>query len=391
MGPQRTNQTAVETPIERRPHDERAAGVVLRIETQPDSATLRLWDRLVARTSRSDVAQLSAWADIRRTAGYAPTFLLASRGDELVGGAMVLHRRLLPGLGSVAYLPLGPVVPTGMYRDEAIDALCNAIVDLARHRFAAMFVQPMTGDEEVSDRLLQRGFRLSAAGIAPAASIAIDLSEPHAGLRSGTRASIKRAVTHGVQVRTADVADLPVVAGLLADTAEHHRFPAVSLNHLRGLHEALAPGGHLQIFLAERDGTPLAADVLTGCGGVLTLRSTGMRRDRDTRKIGAAALLRWETMRWARANGYNSLDLGGIPPAAVDAIRAGHTDLAARVDGRTYFKASFGGQAFHRPPAVELLSSTAIRVGYDLSRRSTHGRRLLRTAKQLLRNPRSHG
>jgi lipid II:glycine glycyltransferase (peptidoglycan interpeptide bridge formation enzyme) len=245
----------------------------------------------------------------------------------------------------------------------------------------------MTGDQGVSDRLLRHGFRRSAAGIAPVASIAVDVAEPYAGLRSGTRSSIKRAAREGVQVRRADATDLPLVAGLLAETAEHHHFAAASLEHLQGLHDALAPGGHLQIFLAERDGTPLAADVLTGSGGVLTLRLTGMRRDPETRKIGAAALLRWRTMLWARANGYDAVDVGGIPPTAVDALRTGHAGLAARVDGRTYFKASFGGEAFHRPEAVELLS-TPVRLGYDLIRRSPQGGRLVSAAAQFLRGSR---
>jgi lipid II:glycine glycyltransferase (peptidoglycan interpeptide bridge formation enzyme) len=397
MGRQRTNQTVVDAPSDDQVHDDRAtkppaadrrAGVVVRIEARPDAATRASWDRLVSRTPGSDVAQLSSWGALRQRAGYAPLFIVASVGDQFVGGAMVLHRRLMPGLGSLAYLPLGPVLPAGACHDQTMDVVCDAIADLGRHRFAAMFVQPMAGDQGVSDRLQRRGFRPSTAGIAPAASIAIDLSEPHSGLRSGTRASIKRAAHHGVQVRRASVADLPAVAGLLADTARHHGFPAASLDYLRSLHEALTPGDHLQIFLAERDGTPLAADVLTGSGGVLTLRLTGMRRDQDTRKIGAAAMLRWETMVWARANGYDTLDLGGISPAAVDAIRAGHAGLTGRVDGRTYFKASFGGQAYHRPTAVELLSSTPVRFGYDLIRRSPHGGQLLRTAKQLLRDPR---
>jgi lipid II:glycine glycyltransferase (peptidoglycan interpeptide bridge formation enzyme) len=299
---------------------------------------------------------------------------------------VVLQRRLIPGLRPVAYLPLGPVVPPGAYRDEAVGGICDALAELARHRFSALFVQPLAGDQEISDRLLRRGFRRSTAAIAPAASIAVDLAEPDAGLRSGTRASIRRAAREGVRVRRAGVADLPVVAGLLAGTAEHHGFAAASPAHLRELHDALAPGGHLQIFLAERDGTPLAADVLTGSGGVLTLRLTGMRRDRDTRRVGAAALLRWETMRWARAHGCTTLDLGGVPPAAVEALLSGHADLAARVDGPTYFKASFGGRAFHRPAAVEMLSP-AVRLGYDLVRRFPRGEQLLRTAKQFLRNP----
>ena len=388
MDPQRTNQAVVDAPTDGR-HLDGPAVLAIRIENRPDGSTLDAWDRLVTRTPRSDVAQLSSWADVRRTAGYESTFIVARAGDDVVGGAMVLHRRLVPGLGSVAYLPLGPVLAPGAHRAEAMDAVCDAIADLAHHRFAATFVQPMTGDQGVSARLLRRGFRRSAAGIAPAASIAVEVAEPYAGLRSGTRASIKRAARQGVQVRRADVTDLPMVAGLLAETAEHHRFPAVSLEHLRDMHEALAPAGHLQIFVAERDGTPLAADVLTGSGGVLTLRLTGMRRDPDTRKIGAAALLRWRTMLWARANGYDTLDLGGIPPAAVEALGTGHAGLAARVDGRTYFKASFGGEAFHRPEAVELLS-TPVRLGYDLIRRSPHGGRLVSAAAQFLRGPRHH-
>jgi lipid II:glycine glycyltransferase (peptidoglycan interpeptide bridge formation enzyme) len=386
MGPHLTNQAVADAPTGGRLVD-RPATLAVRVESRPDASTLDAWDRLVTRTPRSDVAQLSSWADVRRTAGYEPTFITARAGDDVLGGAMVLHRRLVPGLGPVAYLPLGPVLAPGAHRVEAMDAVCDAIADLARHYFSATFVQPMTGDLGVSDRLLRRGFRRSAAGIAPVASIAVDVAEPYAGLRSGTRASIKRAAREGVQVRRADATDLPLVAGLLAETAEHHHFSAASLEHLQGLHEALAPGGHLQIFLAERDGTPLAADVLTGSGGVLTLRLTGMRRDPETRKIGAAALLRWRTMLWARANGYDAVDLGGIPPTAVDALRAGHSGLAARVDGRTYFKASFGGEAFHRPEAVELLS-TPVRLGHDQVRRSPQGGRLVRAAARFLRGSR---
>ena len=390
MGLHLTNQAVADASTDSRLVD-RAAALAVRVESRPDQSTLAAWDRWVTRTPRSDVSQLSSWADVRRTAGYEPTFVIARAGGDVmgdvVGGAMVLHRRLVPGLGPVAYLPLGPVLAPGAHRGEAMDAVCDAIADLARHRFAATFVQPMTGDQEVSDRFLGRGFRRSAAGIAPAASIAVDVAEPYTGLRSGTRASIKRAAREGVQVRRGDVTDLPLVAGLLAETAEHHRFSATSLEHLQGLHDALAPGGHLQIFIAERDGRALAADVLTGSGGVLTLRLTGMRRDPETRKIGAAALLRWRTMLWARANGYDTLDLGGIPPTTVDALRTGHAGLADRVDGRTYFKASFGGEAFHRPEAVELLS-TPVRLGYDLLRRSPQGGRLVSAAAQFLRGSR---
>jgi hypothetical protein len=187
-------------------------------------------------------------------------------------------------------------------------------------------------------------------------------------------------------VRQGSEDDLPAVAKLLADMAEHQNCASPSLPYLRVLYRELTAGNHVNIFIAERDGAPLAADLLTACGGVLRLRFTGMRRSDDACKTGAAALLRWKTILWAKANGYHSVDLGGIPPSAVDPIRAERTNLAARIDGQAYYyKASFGGRPFHYPPAVELLSATLARIGYDLSHRSTLGTHLITVAKNLLR------
>jgi lipid II:glycine glycyltransferase (peptidoglycan interpeptide bridge formation enzyme) len=223
------------------------------VEAEPDAATLRAWDRLVADTPGSDVAQLSAWAQIRRRAGFSPLYVLARVAGEPVGGALVLHRRPVPGLGSVAYLPFGPVLPAGPRRGEIADAVGRALADLARQRLAALFVQPMAGDTDVAHGLLRLGFRPSTAGITPAASIAIKLSAPvdrlRADVRSGTRASIRRAAAQGVQVRRGGADDLGVVADLLAHTAEHHGFAAASPEHLGELYRALEPG-HIVIFVA---------------------------------------------------------------------------------------------------------------------------------------------
>jgi hypothetical protein len=52
----------------------------------------------------SDVNQLSAWADVRRAAGFEPLYVLVRRGAELVGGALVMGRRL-PLVGEVGYVP----------------------------------------------------------------------------------------------------------------------------------------------------------------------------------------------------------------------------------------------------------------------------------------------
>jgi hypothetical protein len=357
------------------------------VSPRPGFDALRHWDRLVASTAGTDVTQLSAWAEVRRQAGFTPIFVLAYRANQLVGGAMILRRRL-PALGSIGYLPYGPVLHPDEGGTATLDAVCHALAHMARPHLRALFVQPPRAADSTSGRLLQLGFRASTAGIAPAASLELDLSRPadelHKSLSSGTRGSIRRATAIGVQARQADEHDLPLVAELLADTAAHHHFPPLPLPYLHTLYRQLDPGDHIKIFLAEHDGTPVAAQVLTTCGGVVKLRLTGMRRS-TAAATGAAALLQWESILWAKAHGYHGFDFGGVATSTVDALGAGRTNLASRVNGRDYFKATFGGRPFRYPQPVELFSSRAGRIAYDFARTSKSGRQLIERAKHLMR------
>src|SRR5882757_7788744 len=56
------------------------AGLTVTVTPDPGSELLAAWDQLLARTTNSDVAQLSAWANIRRLADYEPLYLLATSG-----------------------------------------------------------------------------------------------------------------------------------------------------------------------------------------------------------------------------------------------------------------------------------------------------------------------
>ncbi|MGH3803557.1 MAG: lipid II:glycine glycyltransferase FemX, partial [Pseudonocardiaceae bacterium] len=229
------------------------------------------------------------------------------------------------------------------------------------------------------------GFRPSVAGIAPAASIRIDLTRDVEDLRNGLTSSNRRRTRtwadRGIAVRHGGERDLPVVADLLACTAAHQQFDPPSLDYLRTLYRELGRGDHVQIFIAELDGVASVAELFTGCGGVLTSRLTGMQRDDPVKKSGAAAAVIWYAILWAKTNGYHTFDFGGFPVNAVDLIRDGE---ASRLTGPEVFKASFGGQPFRYPPAVEILSSRLLRIGYDLSRRSEVGGKLVATVRRLL-------
>ena len=360
--------------------------------TRPDPALIHVWDQLVSHTPGSDVAQLSAWSTVRWQAGFLPRYVLAIRTGRLVGGALVLQRRL-PVFGVVGYVPHGPVIAARTGRAAVAHVVSAALADLARRQLSGLFIQPPEGADDISDHLLRLGFRTSVAGIAPAASIKIDLNRDVESIRSGLSSSNRRRtrtwVDRGVTVRLGSERDLELVADLLACTAAHQHFDPLSLDYLHTLYRELDRHSHVQIFIAELEGVPAVAHLFTGCGGTLTSRLAGMQRHDAVKKSGAAAAVIWHAILWAKANGYHTFDFGGIPVDAVDPLQNGGSSVTSQLTGPTVFKASFGGQPFRYPPAVELLSSLLLRTSYDLSRRSAIGGEAMAMAKRLMRGGKS--
>src|SRR6476659_5050904 len=209
--------------------------VVVREDPGPDA--LRAWDLLVDRTPGTDVTQLSVWAGLRGRVGFTPRYLLAYRGDELVGGAQILTRRV-PVLGVIGYLPYGPLVaPDTAAAADVQRALVDALVALGQRRLRILFVQPPEGAQDTSDELRHRGFRPSSAGIAPQGSIRIDLTADLAEIRSRFGKRLKswtnRWESRGVTVRVGDKRDIPLLAELMASSAQHKGYTQLRLASMR--------------------------------------------------------------------------------------------------------------------------------------------------------------
>jgi lipid II:glycine glycyltransferase (peptidoglycan interpeptide bridge formation enzyme) len=371
---------------------------------RPSPAALAAWVRLLAETPGSDVAQLPGWATLRGTVGYCARYVFVYAGEtehghgfdpevdgELVGGAQVLERAL-PALGRVGYIPYGPVISERLsgrtaVRAAVVEALAGAVNELGRSRVRMLFVQPPPGAESLSGALLERGFRISDAGITPSHTLRVDLSLDHATLRARLSKRLRtwtnRWESRGVRVRAATDADLPTVARLIAQSGEHQGFAAADVGYLRTLLTEL-PGG--VGFIGELNGVPVAAAVYTRCADTLKLRFAGMDRDDAVAKSNVPAAVQWHAIGWAQAAGTRWFDFGGISADAARRLAGdGRRDGLRGVDR---FKAGFGGEPYAYPPAIELIASALPRIGYDLSRRSTVGRKAIELAKRALRTGR---
>jgi lipid II:glycine glycyltransferase (peptidoglycan interpeptide bridge formation enzyme) len=371
----------------------KAGELSVTVSSVPAETEIQQWDDLVRHEPLSDCAQLTAWSRTRAAVGYNAVYVYVHDDGTLVGGAQILVRRIR-GLGALGYVPYGPVVAREAgNRDRISDTIADVLADLGRRRFRMLFVQPPDAGERASQALLERGFRDSDAEVAPAATLRVDVHLDEVELRRRMsrrlRGSMNTWAKHGVTVRQAGADDLPLIAGLLAKTAEHQGFAPLGLDYLSTMYRELAPAGHVVVFIGEVDGAPGTMQLYTGCGTVLKCRLAGLDRSVATGRLELAAAVDWTAIRWARENGYRWFDLGGVLPDSVPLLLSGkRADLEA-VPGPDRYKVRLGGQLFRYPPPVEMVPSPLVRSGYDLARRSVAGRALVAWARRQSRGGRS--
>jgi lipid II:glycine glycyltransferase (peptidoglycan interpeptide bridge formation enzyme) len=315
------------------------------------------WDGFLRSTTGGHHLQSSYWGAVKAILGWRAVRVVAiDPAGEIRGGAQVLLRDL-PLVGSVGYVPLGPVLghdDPGLRR-----LLLHGIQSVARtHHVQFLVVQPPAGQEAVVTGLLAHGFRraLDLVRPHPKATLLVDLSPDEdallAAMRSRTRYNIRLAQRRGVRVRCGGEEHLDSFYRLLTLTGERQRFPVPSERYFRDLLRIMAPPGHAQIFVAEHDGGPLSAALVIAFGGLVSYKRGGWSGEHG--HLHPNELMHWAAMRWAKREGYRCYDFEGIE------WRAGDGQLSSV----SAFKAGFGGEVVLLPSAYEQIHNPVLRRAY---------------------------
>lgn len=302
------------------------------------------WDRIVEERD-GHLLQTSSWGALKRAFGWQDEIVAIGDGGHVEAGALILFRQLPLRVGTVAYVPRGPIVDWD--NEPTLRALLEALDAAARRRRAILLkIEPDERDTPaMRDRLAGLGFCESAHTVQPPRTILVDItgSEDDMLMRmsQSTRRKVRVAQRKGVRVRKGSAADLESFNRMMQATGARNEFGVHSPAYYRRVYELFAPE-RAALLMASYEGRDLGGLFVFALGKTAWYLY-GASSDEERSRMPTYAL-QWEAMRWARTRGCTAYDLWGVPDVDEAALEA---QFQARQDGLwgVYgFKRGFGGK-----------------------------------------------
>ena len=199
-----------------------------------------------------ELLQSWAWGDFKSRTGWKTSRVLCTRDERPVAAAQWL-RRQVPLLGSIAYIPRGPVTAP----DEAAvatDLVGHIAVASLQAGSFALWVEPPWGAGQ--GPALPAAFVATPDYIQPPATGLIDLRPPSedvlAGFQSSMRRNIRLADRRGLVVRHGRTeADWRAFYALLTETAARDNFGIHNWPYFSKMRATLEATGVAALFVGR--------------------------------------------------------------------------------------------------------------------------------------------
>ena len=328
------------------------------------------WDSFVAERPHGHILQTSAWGELKAAFGW--NFETVRVGDS---GALVLFRPLPLRLGTLAYIPRGPLVdwadPDSLASLlPALDAVCH------KHRAAFLKIEPDIMEQDSgfkmqdaekslhAPRFTLHALRPSPHSIQPRRTILLDISGDEnailAAMKQKCRYNIGLARKKGVTVRTSG--DLRAFNALIQTTGRRDGFGVHAPEYYEKAYALFHPLGLCELLIAEYDGGPLAALMVFALGR-RAWYFYGASSDAERNRM-PAYLLQWEAIRWAKARGCSEYDLWGVPDEEEATLEAQFENRHDGLWGVYRFKRGFGGRVVRSVGAWDRVYNPALYWAY---------------------------
>lgn len=329
----------------KRQHCREKARALANFSDLPNAA----WDQALLALG-GHVLQSSAWLRVQRALGH---HVVWARGDGWLWAAAVREGRFPRYL----YVPYGPASVT-----RTSEALRNITRTARRTGFDFVRVEPTGGDARPA---LGAAGALAAHPVQPRCSWVLDLTTDvetlRRGLASGHRSAVNAASRRGITIRSSgDAGALEVFLDLQRVAAERPGYEGRNARYHRTVAAVLAPRGMQRVYIAEAEGSPVAAAVAYDFGPTRYYAHAASDPERG-RKLGTGPPLLWQMILDARDRGATLLDFWGV--ACDD--RADHPWA-----GFSRFKRAFGGRMVERAGTWEIALRPLRHRVYTILRRT---------------------
>ncbi|MBZ0317543.1 MAG: peptidoglycan bridge formation glycyltransferase FemA/FemB family protein [Anaerolineae bacterium] len=349
---------------------------------QLDQAT---WDAFVASHPRAHFLQLSTWGVFKSGFGWTAqqVGLLDKDNGKLIAGAQILYRRLPFRLGSMAYIPFGPLVN---WEDISQVKALLKLIDRAARQHRAVFCKIEPGYKVPPELLKKLRHRPSPQTVQPPRTIVLDIGGRDekgevmttekilARMNQGTRRNIRKSEKFEITVREGSRADVDGFNRLIQTTSERQEFGVHVPEYYEQVYELLieqktAPSPIKATLLIasypdETTGqTKDLAGIFVFALGKRSWYPYGASSNEERQRMAPYAV-QWAAIEWARKQGATTYDLYGIPDENEAYLERHFEEREDGLWGVYRFKRGWGGRVVRTIGAWDRVYNPLLYWGY---------------------------
>ena len=324
------------------------------------------WDLFLSTLHGGVLEQTCLWARAKAVYGWEPLRFIVKDQNKIIGGFQILKRRIFK-FGNIGYISKGPVFKEYVCNNEVISTVLKQIKKVVRqNRIHILIVHPPVSNDDVIYQLAVLNFKPTKLVNVVRASLLIDLSqsinEIFNQMTPGMRREIRQGLRKEIEIRSGTKADIPVFFDLMKKICDRRGIKPNPPDEqfFYKLWSERHSATKIKLFLAVYNNEVIAGSWNIGFGNIMRFWKIGWSGKYS--KLRPTQLLYWESIKWAKKQGYSYFDFCSISHEAAKKMLSNFSITQNDVDGISWYKLRYGGKPVLYPDAYEYIYNPIIRI-----------------------------
>jgi len=269
---------------------------------------LERWDNFVTENPHSTVYHYSAWSNLLRdTFGYKQKGFLLLEGDDVLGGIPLFEVKGFQGkrLISNPFRDRGGILIKGKVDPSLLFDKVAQLLQEGDYKYLLV----KQGDSMIEDAFKEKGFKENTLWKTTIVDLTVGRDFLWNQLKNNAQGAVKQAKGYGLTVCAGECCeDMDTFYNIFFQTRKALGIPAFPRRFFKKMWYAMCLAQKAKIFLAKKDGLPLAGVILLLHNhSVIEGYAASLPKYRHLR---ANDLLIWKSLEWTIERGYRVFDFG---------------------------------------------------------------------------------